>query len=59
MWKINALQLMAENCEEDSLVVTWLPDGILFEMSRHRVSTQRMMYVYGRLSVFVFTAKLN
>ena len=38
MWKINALQLMAERCQEDSLMVTWLPDGILFEMSKHKVS---------------------
>ena len=29
---------MAERCKEDSLVVTWLPDGILFEMSKHKVS---------------------
>ncbi len=38
MWKIHTLQLMAERCEEDSLVVTWLPDGILFEMAKHKVS---------------------
>ena len=38
MWKINTLQLMAERCEEDSLLITWLPDGILFEMSKHKVS---------------------
>ena len=29
---------MAERCEEDGLMVTWLPDGILFEMSKHKVS---------------------
>ena len=40
MFKINAMQLVGlEN--EEGLVISWLPDGIMIELSKHKVSQHK------------------